>query len=182
MDHTYQSQRITKKIEAHVDIYILVTFLLIYTKGINILPWCLQPTRWKLVWQTVFCMLSSSWTFLQVRHGRHCSLGLRTSSASQVLLSFFFFPILPYKVWQRRSLLHSSFPPPTHKLCVCRQSNWSSWQWCCSQLLTPPLKSHSLFFIGIGEGCGAVLRTNCNAQMIIWSWLPDPMYSIIEED
>lgn len=35
-----------------------------------------------------------------------------------------------------------------------------------SQLRTPPLKSYSLFFIGIGEGGGAVLRPDCNAQMI----------------
>lgn len=53
----------------------------------------------------------------------------------------------------------------------------------CSSL---PLRRSSipcvLFFTGIGDCVDAVLRTDCYAQMICWSWLPDPTYSIIEEN
>lgn len=39
-----------------------------------------------------------------------------------------------------------------------------------------------LLHIGIGDGSDVVPRTDCYTQMICWSWLPDPTYSVIEED
>ena len=110
-----------------------------------------------------------------------CSVELGTSHAFQVLLSFL--PLLPNAIpqWVTNGCPAS---PSTfkHKLYISREPYGSTLEIMLFMPLRYSWVSCVRFLTGTGDGSEAVLRTDCYAQMICWSWLPDPTYSIIEED
>lgn len=127
----------------------------------------------------------ASWTAGHLSPLKELLLVAHLHSELVVLFRFFWasclsFQMPPHNEWQMGVLLLPQLP--NRSLMTAGSPIDPLLRFCCSLPLRHSSIAHLLFFIGIGDGSDVVLRTDCYAQMICWSWRPDPTYSIIEED